>query len=128
MLRVVWSHNTIVCRATNFTPFQLLFGVEAILPEEVKRKSPRTIAKAPPCPSEAEEKDLVKTDSLKAVANLQKYQDQTRSYRDPKVKERDIDVGDLVLLRSHRTERSGKLNSKRQDQGLSASQILKDHS
>jgi hypothetical protein len=32
MPRAVWSHNTTVCRATNFTPFWLLFGAEAVLP------------------------------------------------------------------------------------------------
>jgi hypothetical protein len=79
MLRAAWSHNTIVFRATNFTPFRLLFIAEAILPEEVKHKSPCTTAKAPLCPREAEEKDLAEIDRIKAVANLQKYQDQTRS-------------------------------------------------
>jgi hypothetical protein len=32
MPRAVWSHNTTVYRATNFTPFWLLFGAEAVLP------------------------------------------------------------------------------------------------
>jgi hypothetical protein len=32
----VWSHNTTVCRATNFTPFLLMYGAEAVLPEEIK--------------------------------------------------------------------------------------------
>jgi hypothetical protein len=50
MPRVVWSHNTTVCRATNFTPFQLLFRAEAVLPEEIKHQSLRTTAEAPPCP------------------------------------------------------------------------------
>jgi hypothetical protein len=50
MLRVVWSHNTTVCRATNFTPFWLLFGVEAVLPKEIKHQSLSTIAEASPCP------------------------------------------------------------------------------
>jgi hypothetical protein len=36
MPQVVWSHNTTVCRATNFMPFWLMYGVEAVLPEEVK--------------------------------------------------------------------------------------------
>jgi hypothetical protein len=36
MLQAVWSHSTIVCRATNFTPFQLMCGAEVVLPEEVK--------------------------------------------------------------------------------------------
>jgi hypothetical protein len=112
MPRAIWSHNTTVCRATNFTPFRLLFRAEAVLPEEIKHQSLRTIVEAPPCPSEAEEKDLLESERLKAVINLQKNQDETRSWRDPKVKKRDFDVGNLVLLRSPRTESSSKLESK----------------
>jgi hypothetical protein len=112
MPRAVWSHNTMVCRATNFTPFQLLFGAEAVLPEEIKHQSLCITAEAPPCPNEVEEKDLLESERLKAVTNLQKYQDETRNWRDPKVKKRDFDVGNLVLLRSPRTESSGKLESK----------------
>jgi hypothetical protein len=67
---------------------------------------------ATPCPSEAEEKDLFKSDKLKAVTNMQKYQDQMRSWRDSKVKKREFDFDNLVLLRSPRTESSGKLDSK----------------
>jgi hypothetical protein len=103
MLRAMWSHNTIVCRATNFTPFRLLFRAEAVLPEEIKHQSLRTITEVPPCPSEAEEKDLLESERLKAVENLQKYQDETRSWRDLKVKKRDFDVSNLVLLRSPHT-------------------------
>jgi hypothetical protein len=70
MPRTVWSHNTTFCRATNFTPFQLLFRVEVVLPEEMKHQSLHTIAKVPPCPSEVEEKDLLESERLKAVENL----------------------------------------------------------
>jgi hypothetical protein len=59
MPRAVWSHNTIVCKATNFTPFWLLFGAEAVLPEEIKHQSLCATAEAPPCPIEAEEKGLM---------------------------------------------------------------------
>jgi hypothetical protein len=62
MTRAVWSHNITVCRATNFTPFRLLF--------EIKHQSLRTTAEVSPCPNEAEEKDLLESDRLKAVANL----------------------------------------------------------
>jgi hypothetical protein len=55
---------------------------------------------APPCPSEAEEKDLLESERPKAVGNLQKYQDETRSWRDPKVKKNDFDIGNLVLLQA----------------------------
>jgi hypothetical protein len=39
-------------------------------------------------PSEAEEKDLLESERHKAVANLQMYQDETRSWRDSKVKKK----------------------------------------
>jgi hypothetical protein len=39
MPTAVWSDNTTVCRATNFTPFWLMYGAEAMLPEEIKHRS-----------------------------------------------------------------------------------------
>jgi hypothetical protein len=36
LVKVVWNHNTVVSRSTGFTPFKLLFGDEAITPEEVR--------------------------------------------------------------------------------------------
>jgi hypothetical protein len=79
MARAVWSHNTAVCRATNLTPFRLLFRAEAVLPEEIKHQSLRTTADGAPRPCEAEEKYLLELERLKTVANLQKYQDETMS-------------------------------------------------
>jgi hypothetical protein len=40
----------------------------------------------PPCPTKAEDKDLLEPGRLKAVANLQKYQDEARTWRDLNVK------------------------------------------
>jgi len=40
--RVIWSHNTTESRATKFTPFKLLYGEEAVTPEEIKLKFWRT--------------------------------------------------------------------------------------
>jgi hypothetical protein len=71
--KAVWSHNTIVSRATNFTPFRLLFGAKAVLLKEIKHRSLRTPVEASPCPNEAKEKDLLESDRPKVVANLQKY-------------------------------------------------------
>jgi hypothetical protein len=59
----VSSHNTTVCRATNFTPFWLMYGAEAMLPEEIKRQSLGATAESTACPSEAEE-DLLESDRL----------------------------------------------------------------
>jgi hypothetical protein len=71
-----------------------------------------TTTGVPPCPNEAEEKDLLEPDRIKDVANLQKYKDETRARRDVKVKLRELEVGDLVLLRTPHTESSGKQKSK----------------
>jgi hypothetical protein len=39
MPTAVWSHNTTVCRVIDFTPFWLMYGAEAMLPEEIKDRS-----------------------------------------------------------------------------------------
>jgi hypothetical protein len=70
---VVWSHNATVSRATTFTPFWLMYGTKAMLPEEIKHQSMRTATETIPCPNEAEEKDLLDSDRLKAVVYLEKY-------------------------------------------------------
>jgi hypothetical protein len=41
---VVWSLRTTPSRATGFTPFFLVYGVEAILPTDLEYGSPRTMA------------------------------------------------------------------------------------
>jgi hypothetical protein len=112
MPQAVWMHNTIVCRATNFTSFWVMHGAEAVLPEEVKHQSLRTATATPACPSEAEEKDLLESNRLKGMANLQKYLEETRAWRDLEVKLRDFDVGNLVLLRTSSTKSTGKFEAK----------------
>jgi hypothetical protein len=89
-----------------------LFGADTVLREEIRHKSLGTTTEVNSCPNEAEEKDLLEPERLKAVANLQKYQDETRSWRDPKVTKKDLHIGNLVLLRSPRTESLGKLEPK----------------
>jgi hypothetical protein len=36
MPTTVWSHNITMCRATNFTPFRLIYEAKAVLLEEIK--------------------------------------------------------------------------------------------
>jgi hypothetical protein len=68
--RVVWSHNTSICRATNFTPFRLLYGEEPVTLEEIKLRSARTKAKAIYSPTKAESKYLLEPEHMKVVENL----------------------------------------------------------
>jgi len=49
---------------------------------------------------------------LQASENLEKYQQETRKWRDKKVVKKNITVGDWVLKRKPNAETFGKLNSK----------------
>jgi hypothetical protein len=107
--RAVWSHNTSVCRAKKFTPFKLLYEEESVTPEEIKLHNVRTNTDAIYSPTEDESKDLLEPERMKVVKNLQSYQKETKAWRDKKVKLKHIEVGDLVLLQTPRTETTGKL-------------------
>jgi hypothetical protein len=106
---VVWNHNTVVSRSTGFTPFNLLFGDEAITPEEARRGSIRTLAS-----TEDEEdckitKDTIEGTRLQAVDHINKYQAETIKWRDRKVKLKNIKLGHLVLCRVANPDKVGKL-------------------
>jgi hypothetical protein len=90
----------------------LLYEEEPITREEIKLHSARTKTEATYNPSEAKSKDLLEPERMKAVENLQSYQNETKAWRDKKVKLKNIEAGDLVLLRSPRTEASRKLEPK----------------
>jgi hypothetical protein len=81
---VVWSHNTTVSRSTGFTPFKLLFGDEAITPEEAKTWSIRTTASVEDETDYHVAKDTIEGVRLQAVENINKYQAETIKWRDRK--------------------------------------------
>jgi hypothetical protein len=112
MATVEWSHNTTVYRATNFTCFQLMYGAELVLSKEIKHRSLQTTTEATACPNEAEEKDMLESDRLKAVVNLEKYQEETRAWRNPKVKLQEFETENLVLLQSPCIESTSKSEAK----------------
>jgi hypothetical protein len=60
-----------------FTPFRLLYGAEAMLPEEAKHQSLRVIKHAL-AQDEDYSKETIEGTRLEAVQNINKYQEQTR--------------------------------------------------
>jgi hypothetical protein len=84
MPTTVWSHNTIVCRAMNFTCFRLMYDTEAMLPVEIKHWSLRMATETVPCPNEAEEKGFLESDRLKVVVFLEKIPGAHKSMERPK--------------------------------------------
>jgi hypothetical protein len=68
--RVVWSHNTSVCRAMQVTPFKLLYGEEPVITKGIKLRSARKKAEGTYSPTEAESKYLLQQECMKEVENL----------------------------------------------------------
>ena len=72
--RVIWSHNTTESRATKFTPFKLLYGEEAVTPEEIKLKSWRTAEGANNIKEDMKPSiDTIKAGKIQVAINLGKY-------------------------------------------------------
>jgi hypothetical protein len=100
----VWALNTTECRATGFTPFRLLYGSEAMTPQEIKHGSPPIFTTAIPDVDEPTSKDLIDRDRVFTLQALNKYQAQTKAWRDHTVIPREFNEGDLVLVWTARTE------------------------
>jgi hypothetical protein len=112
LIKVVWSHNTTISRSTGFTPFKLLFGDEAITPEEAKAGSIRTVALAEAEADCSVAKDAIEGIRLQAVENINKYQAERIKWRDRKVRLKNIKPGHLVLRRVANPDTVGKLQLK----------------
>jgi hypothetical protein len=108
----VWSHNTTVSRSTGFTAFKLLFGDEAITPEEAKTGSIRTTTSTEDEADYHVAKDTIEGVRLQDVENINKYQAETIKWRDRKVWLKNIKLGLLVLQRVANPDTIGKLQLK----------------
>jgi hypothetical protein len=80
--------------------------------QELKHGSPRTNKSAIPDVDEPTSKDLIDGDRVLALQALNKYHVQTKAWRDNAVVPREFNKGDLVLVRTTRTESRGKLEPK----------------
>jgi hypothetical protein len=112
LIKVVWNHNTTVSRSTCFTPFKLLFGDEAITPEEARTGSIRTIASTEDEVDCQITKDTIEGTRLQAIEHINKYQAETIKWRDRKVRLKNIKPGHLVLRKIANPDTVGKLQMK----------------
>jgi hypothetical protein len=112
LIKVVWSHNTTTSRSIGFTPFKLLFGDEAITPEEAKAGSIRTTASAEDESDYQVTKDTIKGIRLQAIEHINKYQAKIIKLRNRKVRLKNIKPRHLVLRRVANPDTVGKLQQK----------------
>jgi hypothetical protein len=78
----------------------------------VKAWAPQTNQSAIPNVDEPTSKDLIDGDRVLALQALNKYQVQTKAWLDNNVVPREFNEGNLVLVRTTRTESRGKLEPK----------------
>jgi transposase InsO family protein len=90
LVKVVWSHNTVVSRSTGFTPFKLMFGDEAITPEEARTGSIRTLALTEDETDCQITKYTIEGTRLQAIEHINKYQAETIKWHDRKVRLKNI--------------------------------------
>jgi transposase InsO family protein len=65
--KVIWVHNTTISRSANFTPFELLYGEEAMMPEEIQFQGPRTNIEIIDEDQQMTNKDLLEEERMKAI-------------------------------------------------------------
>jgi transposase InsO family protein len=96
---VVWSLRMTPSRATGFSPFFLVYGVEAILPTDLEYGSLRTKAYDDRSNQTSREDSLDQLEEARDVALLHwaRYQQSLRRYHARWVWPRVFQVGDLVL-------------------------------
>jgi hypothetical protein len=109
---VMWALNTTKSIATGSTPFRLMYGSKAMTPQELKHGSPRANSTATPDVDESTSKDLIEGDRVLALEALNKYQAQTKAWRDNTFIPKEFEEGDLVLIKTTRMESPGKLEPK----------------
>jgi hypothetical protein len=112
LIKVVWSHSTTASRSTGVTPFKLIFGDEAITPEEAKVGSRKTTASAEDEADYQVTKDTIEGTRLQAIEHINKYQAETIKWRDRKIRLKNIKPEHLVLRRVANPDIVGKLQLK----------------
>ena len=70
--RVIWSHNTTESMTTKYTLFKLLYGEEAVTPEEIKLESWRTAEGAENIEEDIKPSiDTIEAGKIQAAINLE---------------------------------------------------------
>jgi hypothetical protein len=72
-----------VSGATGFTPFRLLFGIEAMTPKDIKNESMRVLKrKEIEEVNQKVEKDMIELTILQVAENIEKCQKETKTWKE----------------------------------------------
>jgi hypothetical protein len=103
---VLWVIQTNINRATRDTPFNLVYGADAVLPPEIYLKSARVAHFNAEDQTEARELDsnLLEEKCNTTLANVRKHQESLKRYYNKSVVQRELDIRYLVLKKDIHTK------------------------
>jgi hypothetical protein len=102
LLSVLWPIRTNVNRATRDTPFNLVYGADAVFPPEIYLKLARVAQFDSERQAEARELDSIHLEERRnmALINVQKYQESLKKYYNKSAVQRELNIKDLVLKKN----------------------------
>eukprot|EP00253_Pinus_taeda_P015725 PITA_15725 len=108
---VLWAYRTLVKTSTGFTPLQLVYGLEVVLPIECKIPSLKIVVQLLPATYE-EEKHLLYLAQLdenrrNAALAVETHAKRIKAQYDQNVTPRNFSEGDLVLLYDQANDKLG---------------------
>jgi hypothetical protein len=114
---VLWALCTNVNRATRDTPFNLVYGADAMLLPEIHLVSARVVHFNTENQTEARKlnSNLLEERHNTILANVRKYQEFLKRYYNKSVVQRELNIRDLVLKKDIHTKSKHKFSSPRKD-------------
>jgi hypothetical protein len=110
---VLWALRTNINRATRDTPFNLVYGAEAVLPPEIYLKSAKVAQFNEEDQDESKQLDanLLEERRNTTLSIVRKYQETLKIYYNKSVVQRELNIGDLVLKKDIRTKGKHKFST-----------------
>jgi hypothetical protein len=110
---VLWALRTNINRVTRDSPFNLVYGADAVLPQKIYLESVRVVHFNDENQVEARELDsnLLEEKWNIALANVRKYQESLKHYYNKIVVQRELGIEDLVLKKDIGTKDKHKFSS-----------------
>jgi hypothetical protein len=111
LFSALWAYRTSVKTSTGFTPFQLVYGLEAVLPIECEIPSLQMAIELLPATSKEEKRllYLAKLDETRrdAALAIETHAKRMKAQYDRNVTPRNFSEGDLVLLYDQANDKLG---------------------
>eukprot|EP00253_Pinus_taeda_P011497 PITA_11497 len=111
LFSALWAYQTSVKTSTGFTPFQLVYGLEAVLPIECEISSLQIVVQLLPATSEEEKRVLylaqLDENRRNVALAFETHAKRIKAQYDQNVTPRNFLEGGLVLLYDHASDKLG---------------------